>query len=216
MVGPAFYLIPFHISPVIVPIGYQVPSDQVLVLTSGTGADSGGTLGGSFSRDFASSMATIHHSGSILNAGGTGYLVDSSMLANSGGSGGGAVPAPGSITKSMLSSEVLNDLNSSTPGPGTVTRSMLSSEVKADLNRTQNVAGTSEDLFTEAFVHICDPCWGVWHSWGLEGIPVTLRAPKVEGDFLPTSGTGAAAPFLERLVRNTSFPTSTPPGRRGL
>ena len=98
-----------HISPVIVPIGYQVPSDKVLVLTSGTGADSGGTLGGSFSRDFASSMPTIHHSGSILNAGGTGYLVDSSMLVNSGASGGGTPAAgPSGLSSSVLAPTLAN------------------------------------------------------------------------------------------------------------
>ena len=77
----------------------------------------------------------------FLTGTGAGYLVDSSMLVNSGGSGGGAVPAPGSITKSMLSSEVLNDLNSSTPGPGTVTQQMLASELQAMLS------GQSSSLF---------------------------------------------------------------------
>ena len=40
----------------------------------------------------------------------------------------------GSITKSMLSSQVLADLNSSTPGPGTVTQQMLASELQAMLS----------------------------------------------------------------------------------
>ena len=47
----------------------------------------------------------------------------------------------GSITKSMLSSQVLADLNSSTPGPGTVTQQMLASELQAMLS------GQSSSLF---------------------------------------------------------------------
>ncbi|MBT3638026.1 MAG: hypothetical protein HN531_13895, partial [Opitutae bacterium] len=83
---------------------------------------------------------------------------------------GSSTPAPGSITKSMLAQEVLNDLNA-TPSTGSVTKSMLSSEVLTDLNRTQSVVGTSDDAFTEGLRAYLRPmlAGGVWHSWGLSG-----------------------------------------------
>jgi formylglycine-generating enzyme required for sulfatase activity len=89
------------------------------------------------------------------------------------------------VDKSMLAQEVLNDLNA-TPSTGSVTKSMLSSEVLTDLNRTQSVVGTSDDAFTEGLRAYLRPklAGGVWHSRGLSGMPVTLKAPKVDGRFL--------------------------------
>ena len=89
------------------------------------------------------------------------------------------------ITKSMLGSDVLADLNA-TPSNGSITKSMLSSDVLTDLNRTQSVVGTSDDAFTEGLRAYLRPmlAGGVWHSWGLSGMPVTLKAPKVDGRFL--------------------------------
>ena len=143
-----------HITPVLVSSGYQVPVGKVFVF--------GGFHNGEFG-DFSGISPTIHSAGSIITGTGAGYLVDASMLASAGSSSSGSTPAPGSITKSMLSSEVLTDLN-----------------------RTQSVVGTSDDAFTEGLRAYLRPmlAGGVWHSWGLPGMPVTLKAPKVDGRFL--------------------------------
>jgi hypothetical protein len=122
------------------------------------------------------------------------------------------------VDKSMLAQEVLNDLNA-TPSTGSVTKSMLSSEVLTDLNRTQSVVGTSDDAFTEGLRAYLRPmlAGGVWHSWGLSGMPVTLKAPKVDGRFLTYQWYKGGSPYFRsdrygihhsRLQRH--------PGRRGL
>jgi hypothetical protein len=83
-----------HITPVLVSSGYQVPVGQVLVF--------GGSFDSAGSGEFSGISPTIHLAGSVVNGNGTGYLVDSSMLVNSGGSGGGS----GSSNAVNLSSDL--------------------------------------------------------------------------------------------------------------
>lgn len=102
------------------------------------------------------------------------------------------------ITKEMLSTQILLELNR------TITIQDLDSQVVDLLNKTvttetpeqennlndttgtQTNAGTSIDSYPEALVAYLRPTLtgGIWKSWGIEGLPVSLRAPTVDGRFL--------------------------------
>ena len=65
-----------HLTPVLVSSGYQVPVGKVLVF--------GGSFDSAGSGEFSGISPTIHLAGSVVNGSGSGYLVDASMLVNSG------------------------------------------------------------------------------------------------------------------------------------
>ena len=87
-----------HITPVLVSSGYQVPVGKVLVF-AGKWNFSG----------YSRNVPTIHLAGSLVFGNGTGYLVDASMLVNSGGSGGGApATGPSGLSSSVLAPTLAN------------------------------------------------------------------------------------------------------------
>ena len=90
-----------HLTPVLVSSGYQVPVGKVLVF--------GGSFDSAGSGEFSGISSTIHLAGSDVNGTGSGYLVDSSMLVNSGGSGGGTPAAgPSGLSSSVLAPTLAN------------------------------------------------------------------------------------------------------------
>ena len=95
-----------HITPVLISSGYQVPAGKVLVLTELLIT----TLAAFYAKEFNGNNPTIHLAGSVVNGYGNGYLVDASMLSSAGSGSGSSTPAPGSITKSMLSDTILKYL----------------------------------------------------------------------------------------------------------
>ena len=101
------------------------------------------------------------------------------------------------ITKEMLSTQILADLNRTITLQNldsnvvellnqTITRDMLDPEILNEISSTQKIVGTSNDPYQEGLAAYLRPMLtgGIWHSWGVSGMPVTLRSPSVDGRFL--------------------------------
>ena len=101
------------------------------------------------------------------------------------------------ITKEMLSTQILADLNRTITLQNldsnvvellnqTITRDMLDPEILNEISSTQKIVGTSNDPYQEGLAAYLRPMLtgGIWHSWGVSGMPVTLRSPSMDGRFL--------------------------------
>ena len=94
------------------------------------------------------------------------------------------------ITKEMLSTQILADLNRTITLQNldsnvvellnqTITRDMLDPEILNEISSTQKIVGTSNDPYQEGLAAYLRPMLtgGIWHSWGVSGMPVTLGLP---------------------------------------
>ena len=124
---------------------YTVPSGRKLYITSAIGyvKINGTSVSTRFPTIGQSPMVlpsetsfTLETPPAQLETGFTGYLVDENKTLGGGISGGGTAPiASASITRDMLSQEVLNEINAS------ITPDRLSPEVSQKLNSSDQVSG---------------------------------------------------------------------------
>ena len=119
---------------------YTVAQGKVLVITSSTGTVKIPSVYGDQQFRGSSSPPSIVPSGTIINAlnpeyGWSGYLTDLGNLANLGSSSISSPIANSSITRDMLSQEVLDEINAS------ITPDRLSPEVSQKLNSSSQVSG---------------------------------------------------------------------------